>query len=187
MKFICIGGEPGTGKSGIVKSILEKLGTGYDFKFNLLRGYKYPTLDPRIIVLGIYEDGVLFSGTDRLSMIAIKSIKELVHFCVENNVFMDYTILFEGDRFFKQNFFETLDSLNVDYSLFILKVDDDVLNSRREARSDNNQSDKFLKGRRTMYSNIEEHYPHKLTLLPSNTLEDQKNNVELIWNTLFSK
>lgn len=184
MRFIGLGGEPSTGKSSIMKEILKKLGEGYDFKFDLLRGKKYPYFNPKLIVLGIYEEGVLFCGTDRLSMIAIKSIKDLVNFCVDNEVFLDYTILFEGDRFFKQNFFELLEQKQIDYSLFITKVDESILQQRRDSRADNNQSVVFLKGRRTMYSNVEQVYSNKVTLLQNNTLEDLRNNVKVIWKEL---
>lgn len=184
MRFIGLGGEPSTGKSSIMKEILRKLGEGYDFKFDLLRGKKYPYFNPKLIVLGIYEEGVLFCGTDRLSMIAIKSIKDLVNFCVDNDVFLDYTILFEGDRFFKQNFFELLEQKKINYSLYIIKVEDSVLKQRRDSRADNNQSEVFLKGRRTMYSNVEQVYAQKVRLLQNTTVEDLQNNVKVIWNDL---
>ena len=65
MKIIAIGGEPGCGKTTLVKRIIDnyKLEPKYD-------SYKLvPYLQKNnIYVLGKYEEGEVFSGTDRMSM-----------------------------------------------------------------------------------------------------------------------
>lgn len=184
MKIIGVGGQPGTGKSQIMKSVLEQIGKGYEFKYKLLRGYKYLDFNPRLLILGIYEEGVLFCGTDRLSMVAIKSLKEFVKYCVDENVFLDYTILFEGDRFFKQEMFRYLESYNIDYSLYVLEVEEEILTKRREDRGLSNQTEKFLKGRKTMYENIKTILPHKTTILTNNTLDESQKNIKTILDSL---
>ncbi len=184
MRIIGVGGEPGTGKSELMKTILGQLGEGVKFKYELLRGNKYINLDPKLLILGIYEEGVLFCGTDRLSMIAIKSLKEFVRFCTDNDCFLEYTILFEGDRFFKQDLFKTLESLNINYSLYILKVSEEVLSERRASRGENNQTEKFLKGRRTMYENIERDFASNTKVFVNNKREDTSVIIEEILKDL---
>ena len=184
MKVIGIGGEPGTGKSSVVKEILKRLGEGYDFQFELLRGKKFIEHNPRVLVLGKYEEGVLFCGTDRLSMIAIVSIKSFLQKCLENNLFQDYTIVFEGDRFFKQAVFNFLNSLSIEYSLYILQVEQEILDLRRNERGESNHTDKFLKGRKTMYANIQETNSEKVTILKNNNEADFASLVDLIYSEI---
>jgi len=65
MKVIAIGGEPGSGKSTLMKEIISK--------YNWLKVYDEVKLVPYLqydcnYILGKYDDGETFSGTDRMSM-----------------------------------------------------------------------------------------------------------------------
>lgn len=187
MRVIGIGGVPGSGKSSVVKRILKTLGDGHDFQFQLLKGIKYIHNKPRLIILGKYEEDVLFCGTDRLSMIAIVSIKAFITMCLETNKFQDYVILFEGDRFFKSAVFNFLEENSIDYSLYILNVNSELLDERRANRGEKNHTDKFLKGRKTMYENIISQYPSRVTQLPNNNSTELDTIIETIFSDLSSQ
>ena len=65
MRIIAIGGEPGAGKSTLMKRVIEH--------YNMEPKYDSYKLVPylqknNIYVLGKYEEGEVFSGTDRMSM-----------------------------------------------------------------------------------------------------------------------
>jgi hypothetical protein len=63
-------------------------------------------------------------------------------------------ILFEGDRIFNQSFLEmAMDIKGVDLKVVYLKVPDAMLKQRYVDRG-SDQSEQFLKGRATKYSNI---------------------------------
>jgi hypothetical protein len=63
-------------------------------------------------------------------------------------------ILFEGDRIFNQSFLEFAMGLpNTDLQVIYLKVPDAMLKERYAERG-SDQSETFLKGRATKYSNI---------------------------------
>ena len=97
MKLVGVIGEPATGKTALMRTVLSKLPNRYTkFKYGLLRGRSYAD---GLYVLGIYNEGEPFAGTDRLSMAvqpyAIKFLKAIEP---------DATIVFEGDRLTREGF-----------------------------------------------------------------------------------
>ena len=101
MKVIAIGGEPGSGKSTLMKEILKHLE-----KYVYIKCYDSFKLVPYIqcgsvYILGKYDEGETFSGTDRMSM-AVQP--EAIKFLASLN--KDSIILFEGDRLFTSSFLE---------------------------------------------------------------------------------
>jgi hypothetical protein len=100
-----------------------------------------------LYILGKYDDGETFAGTDRLSMAVQPVAQEFVRETTSN-------ILFEGDRIFNQSFLEFAMGLpNTDLQVIYLKVPDAMLKERYAERG-SDQSETFLKGRATKYSNI---------------------------------
>jgi hypothetical protein len=100
-----------------------------------------------LYVLGKYEEGETFAGTDRLSMAVQPIAQEFVSECTSN-------ILFEGDRIFNQSFLEFAMGLpEVELDVVFLKVPKDILEQRYVDRG-SDQSETFLKGRATKYSNL---------------------------------
>ena len=98
MKVIAIGGEPGAGKSTLMKEILNK--------FVWSKVYDSVKLVPYLqygnyYILGKYDEGETFSGTDRMSMaVQPEAIKFLA------SLDKDAVVLFYGDRLFTSSFLE---------------------------------------------------------------------------------
>jgi uridine kinase len=144
MKVIAIGGEPGAGKTTLMKKLIEQFGVQPEYdSFKLV---PYLRKD-NIYVLGKYEEGETFAGTDRMSM-AVQP--EAVKFL--SSLPSDSVVLYEGDRLFNNSF---LEHCNDNYSLEIiyLKTDKTVRQERYKERG-SNQNETWLQGRETKVANI---------------------------------
>jgi len=144
MKVIAIGGEPGSGKSTLMKRIIEhfKMYPKYD-------AYKLVPylINDNIYVLGKYEEGEVFSGTDRMSMaVQPEAIKFLAQ--LQSNA----VVLFEGDRLFTSSFLEDCTE-KYDTQIFYLKTTKDVRTERYKERG-SNQDETWLRGRESKIANI---------------------------------
>ena len=144
-KIIAVGGQPGTGKTTLFRKYME----GKDWivcEPAKLISAQYNT-DRDLYILGKYEEGETFAGTDRLSMAVQPPLQEWIasHNC---------NILFEGDRVFNQSFLEFCMGLpNTDLQVVYLKAPKDLLEQRYKDRG-SDQSEQFLRGRETKYSNL---------------------------------
>jgi hypothetical protein len=122
-----------------------------------------------------------FQGTDRLSMNVMPKAKEVTSELESHFGEGDWTIFFEGDRLFSGKFINHLLPLADELRLFFLTTDDDTLEERHEDRGDD-QSEKFLKGRKTKYRRLRERFdiaPNRVVL--SNTTEqDLQENLATI-------
>jgi dephospho-CoA kinase len=146
MKIIAIGGEPGAGKSTLMKIFLEtfKMEPAFD-KFKLVPYHKSP--DKEYYILGKYEQGEVFSGTDRMSMaVQPEAIKFLA------SLPKDAIVLFEGDRLFTGSFLEHCVE-NYDTHIIYLSTDKSVREERYKERG-SNQNETWLQGRETKIANI---------------------------------
>ena len=144
MKVIAIGGEPGSGKSTLMKKLIDVFEV--EPKYNEFKLVPY-LQNGKVYVLGKYEEGEVFSGTDRMSMaVQPEAIKFLA------TLPSDAVVLYEGDRLFNSSFLERcLDTyeLNIVY----LKTDKEVRQERYKYRG-SNQNETWLQGRETKISNI---------------------------------
>ena len=144
-KIIAVGGQPGTGKTTLFRKYME----GKDWivcEPAKLISAQYNT-DRDLYILGKYEEGETFAGTDRLSMAVQPPLQEWIasHNC---------NILFEGDRVFNQSFLEFCMGLpNTDLQVVYLNAPKDLLEQRYKDRG-SDQSEQFLRGRETKYSNL---------------------------------
>ena len=144
-KFIAVGGSPGTGKTTLFRKFMEGKTWERVEPKKMLPALYCKELD--LYVLGKYEDGETFAGTDRLSMAVQPIAQEFVKECQSN-------ILFEGDRIFNQSFLEFAMGLpNTDLQVVFLKAPKTILEARYKDRG-SDQSEQFLKGRETKYSNL---------------------------------
>ena len=93
-KLIAVGGSPGTGKTTLFRKYMENK------DFQPLEPAKLITAmyntERDLYILGKYEEGEVFAGTDRLSMAVQPAMQEWIasHNC---------NVLFEGDRIFNQS------------------------------------------------------------------------------------
>ena len=165
-KIIAVGGSPGTGKTTIFRKYMEDK-TFIDVVPTKLVSACYNT-ERDLYILGKYDDGETFAGTDRLSMAVQPPLQEWIasHNC---------NILFEGDRVFNQSFLEFCMSLpNTHLEVVFLKAPKDILEQRYKQRG-SEQSEQFLRGRETKYSNLMSNFdlmPY-ITEFSNTNLEEQ--------------
>ena len=173
MKVIAIGGEPGAGKSTLMKEIIKHYGV--ESKYDAFKLVPYLQKE-NIYVLGKYEEGEVFSGTDRMSMAvqpeAVKFLESLSN---------DSIVLFEGDRLFTASFLEhCLDKY--DLSIIYLSTTKQIREERYKERG-SNQNETWLQGRETKISNIMSNMTlmfntHKLI---NNNFEEQNHILDVIY------
>lgn len=166
-KIIAVGGQPGTGKTTLFRKYME----GKDWIVGepaKLVSASYNG-DRDLYILGKYDEGETFAGTDRLSMAVQPPLQEWVasHNC---------NILFEGDRVFNQSFLEFCMGLpNTDLQVVYLKAPKTLLEQRYKDRG-SDQSEQFLRGRETKYSNLLSNFelmPY-ITEFSNTNLEEQE-------------
>ena len=144
-KLIAVGGRPGTGKTTLFRKYME----GKNFQPVEPAKLVSANYDAQrdLYILGKYEEGEVFAGTDRLSMAVQPAAQEWIasHNC---------NVLFEGDRIFNQSFLEFAMGLpNTELHVLYLKAPNEVLEQRYQDRG-SEQSEQFLRGRETKYNNL---------------------------------
>ena len=144
-KLIAVGGSPGTGKTTLFRKYMEGK-TFQPIEPAKLVSAMY-NAERDLYILGKYEEGEVFAGTDRLSMAVQPAMQEWIasHNC---------NVLFEGDRIFNQSFLEFAMGLpDTELHIVFLNAPKTVLEQRYKDRG-SDQSEQFLRGRETKYSNL---------------------------------
>jgi pantothenate kinase len=144
-KIIAVGGQPGTGKTTLFRKYMEDKQWIECEPAKLVSAMYNVEMD--LYILGKYQEGETFAGTDRLSMAVQPPLQEWIksHNC---------NILFEGDRVFNQSFLEFCMGLpDTDLQIVYLKAPKEILEQRYVDRG-SDQSEQFLRGRETKYSNL---------------------------------
>lgn len=160
MKIVALAGEPATGKTTVMWGVIARLAqTGRSrrpFKVGLITGYEY-TVPPgtgiapgKLYVLGRYDAGQTFAGTDRLSMAAPKEAVPFIHKLSQQP---GARLLFEGDRLMCRPVLEALQSVGDPLRLVMLKAGREIKRQRHEQRGDD-QPERFLKSRATKLDNL---------------------------------
>jgi len=144
MKVIAIGGEPGCGKTTLMKRIIEDIKP--EPKYNEFKLVPYLQKD-NIYILGKYEDGEVFSGTDRMSMAVQPEAIKFLDSLPNNSI-----LLFEGDRLFTASFLEYCVE-KFDTKMIYLQTERSIRQERYKERG-SNQNETWLAGRETKVSNI---------------------------------
>lgn len=165
MQVIAIGGEPGSGKSTLMKRLIQHYGV--EPKYNEVKLVPYLQKD-NIYILGKYEEGEVFSGTDRMSM-AVQP--EAIKFCA--SLPTGSIVLFEGDRLFTASFLEDcIDKYGLE--IIYLSTDKSIRKQRYLDRG-SAQDDTWLRGRETKIANIltNMNLLFNVSRYNNNTIEDQ--------------
>lgn len=165
-KLIAVGGSPGTGKTTLFRKYMEGK------TFQPLEPAKLVSAmynqDRDLYILGKYDEGEVFAGTDRLSMAVQPPMQEWIasHNC---------NVLFEGDRIFNQSFLEFAMGLpDTELHIVFLSAPKTILEQRYKDRG-SDQSEQFLRGRETKYSNLQSNFdlmPY-ITEFANTNLEEQ--------------
>ena len=163
MKVIAIGAEPGAGKSTLMWRLVRELQA--EQKFNEYKLVPYHQ-NSNTYILGKYEEGETFSGTDRMSMSvqpeAVKFLSTLPD---------DSIVLYEGDRLFNQSFLEHCYE-NYDLNIIYLSTSKEIREKRYKERG-SNQNETWLRGRESKVENI-----LKNMVLMFNTERFENNNLD---------
>ena len=165
-KLIAVGGSPGTGKTTLFRKFMENKTWIECEPAKLISAMYNEEMD--LYILGKYQEGETFAGTDRLSMAVQPEIQKWVQ---SNNC----NILFEGDRIFNQSFLEYAMGLpDTDLQIVFLNAPKSILEQRYKDRG-SDQSEQFLRGRETKYSNLQSNFelmPY-ITEFANTNLEEQ--------------
>jgi broad-specificity NMP kinase len=166
-KIVAVGGRPGTGKTTLFRKFMEQL------EWEKVEPLKMmPALynkEHNLYILGKYEEGELFAGTDKMSMAVQPVVQEFVNSTNAN-------ILFEGDRIFNQSFLEfCMDNKEVDLNIVYIEVPETLLEQRYKDRG-SDQSEQFLRGRATKYNNLLSNFDlmSYITTFKNQNLEEQQ-------------
>lgn len=165
-KIIAVAGQPGTGKTTLFREFMKNHEWEKVEPKKMLPALYCKELD--LYVLGKYEDGELFAGTDRLSMAVQPIAQEFVQECTAN-------ILFEGDRLTNSKFYDFLLQQDAKVEFLVLTVSDETMKQRYKDRG-SDQSETFLKGRETKIGNILNNFEYMdvTTVFKNETHEDQR-------------
>jgi len=144
-KLIAVGGQPGTGKTTLFRKFMEGKKWIECEPAKLISAMYNEEMD--LYILGKYQEGETFAGTDRLSMAVQPEVQKWIQRINSN-------VLFEGDRIFNQSFLEFAMGLDqTELQVVYLKAPKGILEQRYKDRG-SDQSEQFLRGRETKYSNL---------------------------------
>jgi hypothetical protein len=161
MKITYYIGEPGTGKTTLMRGILaeySKVEDGEFVKEGLVTYHKFAR--QKVIVLGRYDEGT-FAGTDTWSKGVGPKFRQWL---LDNReIYRDWTVLGEGERLSNA---PNMDAMFAEegMKLVCLEVSDKELERRRAARN-NTQNESWMKGMRTRIANLCVKYPHEVEVI----------------------
>lgn len=174
LNVIAIGGEPAVGKTTLMFKIINMADDWEVCKpEKLLDAIHSKKLNTYI--LGKYERGSTFQGTDRLSMAVQPDAEKFI------STTKDANILFEGDRLFNSKFLEHISSHANNLQILVLEAQNDIIKQRHIDRNDT-QDDKFINSRRTKISNISSSLVlmDYINVMQNNNPVDQQNIIDYI-------
>lgn len=154
MKIVGICGEPGTGKTTVMREIIQSIGLWENFKFGTLEYMRHK--ESGIIILGKYN-GEIFDGTDKLSMSVINDTEK---FIIQVSA-PQTRILFEGDRLWCSRFIQTCMTIDTDFKFIRLYCGVTQFVERHIQRENQgfHQDTSFITGRKTKYDNLAKQFP----------------------------
>jgi len=178
LTVVALGGPAASGKSSIIKSVVEKTAevryNGNNFKWGEVVGEFWT--DDELVLYGRYNTDRDFEGTDMLSLSANNHAKQFTQMLVGIDEF-NY-VLFEGDRLYNDSFFEVCrEHPDINLRAFVLDVSDEELDRRHEERDDDLDRS-WVEGLRSQY---ERYLNESWTVsLDNETEADQQENIRII-------
>lgn len=156
LRVTIMAGEPGAGKTTIMKACRKRLPLTITFKKGLVRGVASKALD--MLVPGVF-DGTVFEGTDKLSMGVQPELcallSSLQRKALANGTRID--VLMEGDRVTNGSLLDHVLACGATLRLFV--VESPVAEGFR-ARRGTHQAETFLRGKRTKVAGLKARFPH---------------------------
>jgi GTPase SAR1 family protein len=162
MRIVYYIGQPGTGKTTLMRGILAEYSKVEEPEFvkeGLVTYHKFN--NQKVIILGRYDDGT-FAGTDTWSKGVGPKFREWLLGATEE--FPDWTIYGEGERLSNGPNLDAMFQENIGMNLICLQVSEEELERRRAARN-NTQNESWMKGMRTRIENLCNKYPHKVEVI----------------------
>jgi broad-specificity NMP kinase len=144
MKVIAIGGDPGSGKSTLMKRLIEYYTPTK--KYNEFKLVPY-LQNNNLYILGKYDEGEVFSGTDRMSMAVQPEAIKFLASLPDNSI-----VLYEGDRLFTASFLEDCAD-KYELKIIHLSTNPEVRERRYKERG-SEQNVTWLRGRESKINNI---------------------------------
>lgn len=173
--IIAISGRPGTGKTTLMREFMAGHTWERQSPAKLVETMYCKDLD--LHILGKYEDGEVFAGTDKLSMACQPEVTKWLQTTKHN-------VIYEGDRLTGSKFYDALlDIPDTELYFLLLHADEATLKARyRERGSD--QSQTFLDGRATKINNLVANFSYMdyYVIMPNNNKEDQATLLYFINN-----
>jgi len=179
MKVIAIGGEPASGKTTLMKKIISYIKP--EPQYNAVKMVPYLKKD-NVYILGKYEEGVLFAGTDKMSM-AVQPVA--INFL--STISTNSIILFEGDRLFTESFLK--DCAKKYFTKIIYLSTKNQVRTDRYNQRGSNQNKTWLAGRQSKIKNIitDPILKNNVFKFQNNTLEEQKIAFDFIIGLITPK
>ncbi len=144
---VYIFGQPGSGKSTLVKNFL----TQFQKKGDVLQPFKHQTYDGDLYHLG-WQIGSK-CGTDTLPNTVVDNVLSWLPSLPNGSI-----VIGEGDRLANDKFFVNVRKQNINLILIWLQTPDNVASERRRIRSENEktklQNASWVKGRITKCKNL---------------------------------
>jgi broad-specificity NMP kinase len=179
-KVIAVCGVPGTGKSTLFREFMKSSTWERTQPAKLVDSEYSKDLD--LYILGKYDEGETFPGTDKLSLAVQPEFVKWFKVTESN-------ILMEGDRLTNMNLYELMsEQPDIEFHIVVLKCKQDLLKQRYADRG-SNQSDQFLNGRETKISNIQNNFSlaEYITEFKNETKEEQSKILDFINSILSEK
>lgn len=156
IQVIGFDGEPATGKTHLMRSILAELGPPEllrkrHWKLGLLIGSEHTKA--KVHVLGDYRGPDKYAGTDRLTMELSPPAVTWLLWLNRTDLFNGWTVLLEGDRLFNGKLMRSLEEARARTIWVLLTASEGMKSARRGGREDT-KPESFLKGRRTKLANL---------------------------------
>jgi broad-specificity NMP kinase len=177
-KIIAVCGVPGTGKTSLFRKFMA------DYKWQRREEAKLVTSEYseqlNLHILGKYDEGEVFAGTDKLSMAVWPEIEKWA-------VTTDANIMFEGDRLTGQKSYDFFSSLpDTEFHIVVISADKATLQSRYDERG-SNQPEQFLKSKDTKIGNILSNFDYMdfIAEFANENLDDQKKILDFISSKLL--